>query len=157
MKKKLYSFMAITGYIINLATFFFADLQSIVTNPNFKTFGMPLILSFIGALLFLVLAYIIDKYISSEMNKINQKQSEFIKESQAILNNIREFNNTKYILREIQEAINDHAKHISNLEMYSTNPNVKKEHPLKAKLDPKHEAKKIDLIELKNEPNRDNK
>ena len=142
---------------MTIATFLFLDINGVVTNPSFKTALLPIIVLIIIFLSFRYIMNLFQDYLKSEFDSIIEQQNKLLandkKEIESLISNLKEFKENKYVLRDIQAAINDHARIIYELIGYSHHFHNE---GVFGGIKDKYKPKKINLIDIPDEHNPDN-
>ena len=140
-------------------TFFFLDINGVITNPSFKALWLPLLILVVFGLSFSYIMKLFKDYLKSEFVRVleNQKRDFDLKEKEInqLLNKLSQFQSNKYMLRDIQDVVNNHAFLIEKSKKLYEIPNYRD-----AKIfDLVHntKVKKLKFIDVENEPDPNNK
>ena len=151
--------LTVFNLIMGTLTFIFADYDDIIANPVFQRIWFPILMGLLIALFTYIIVTLFSKYLKSEFKKVLENQEEIFdskeKEINKLLNKLSEFQSNKYILRDIQDVVNNHAFLIEKSKKLYEIPNYRD-----AKIfDLVHntEVKKLKFIDVGNEPDPNNK
>ncbi len=157
--KKVNILMQLLFNAMTTITFFFLDINGVITNPSFKALWLPLLILVVFGLSFSYIMKLFKDYLKSEFVRVleNQKRDFDLKEKEInqLLNKLSQFQSNKYMLRDIQDVVNNHAFLIEKSKKLYEIPNYRD-----AKIfDLVHntKVKKLKFIDVENEPDPNNK